>query len=171
MKKFISLIVMFGISFITYAQTSIAGVSFGSDFKTAQEILKNKFGTPEYDSDVTSIHYTHKEYGGLYFDDMFFDFKNSGFKSYFCKCVFLIRTKTSSQAIERRDIIARVVSKYYKLDDEINRNGYKVYWGGDDPTDSTKYGFFIDVLPPDIKGGFYYARLFYGPYNYVTENF
>ncbi len=30
---------------------------------------------------------------------------------------------------------------------------------------------FIDVLVPSGKGTQYGARLFYGPYNYVTENF
>lgn len=62
---------MIASSFAALAQTSIAGVAFGSDYTSAKNILENKYGQQKWDSDKNSIHFENKEYGGIYFNDLF----------------------------------------------------------------------------------------------------
>lgn len=171
MKKLFCLLLMIASSFAALAQTSIAGVAFGSDYTSAKNILENKYGQQKWDSDKNCIHFENKEYGGIYFNDLFFEFQYSGTRGYFNKCVFVIWCNNANEAKRRRDNIASAVSKYYDLHEKILDNGFKIYQGGDDPTNMDNYGFYIDVLVPSGKGTQYGARLFYGPYNYVTENF
>lgn len=171
MKRFFMILSVLVFALKAIAQTSIAGVSFGSDYSSAKMILEKKYGKAEYDSDMNSIHYRSKEYGGIYFHDLWFDFQYSGTRGYFNKCVLVVGCNTADEAKKNRDYIAGVVKKYYDLHESTLSNGFKAYQGGDDPTNKDNYGFFIDVIAPTAKGGQYIARLFYGPYNYVEENF
>lgn len=63
MKKFFCLLLMIVSSFVALAQTSIAGVDFGSDYTSAKSILENKYGQQKWDSDKNCIHFENKEYG------------------------------------------------------------------------------------------------------------
>lgn len=50
----------------------------------------------------------------------------------------------------------------------IDDNKFKFYNGGTSPLNDEDWGFSIDVYH---EGKFWCARLFYGPFNYIKEEF
>ena len=171
MKRLI-LFLVFMLALNANAQTSVAGVDFGLDYETAKLILENRFGKCDYESDVNTLVFTNKEYAGFYFEGLIFGFQRTADKSYMNRCIMFNYFKTVHDAIVRRDVLKKVISKKYVLDSFKDEDGFIYYRGGVNPLDENKYGFLIDVFklnnPNENKYG---VRIYYGPYNYLNEGF
>lgn len=156
-----------------FAQKSICGVDFGSSYSDAERILENKFGDKSYlYSDKTTIAFMDKTYAGIYWSTLWFMFQSNGYQSYLNRCILVIDCKTAEEAREKRDkIYSQMCDKYFIKDIIDEKTGFKVFFGGENPTNPEKHGFCIDI----IKYGNsnlpykYGVRLDYGPYNYVVE--
>lgn len=154
---------------------SICGVDFGACYEDAKTALVSKFGY--YDSEASDrnmLIFNHKTYAGIQFDRLIFGFQWNRSRSYMNGCVMLVECKTAEDAKNRRDYLARVLSKKYYLDNDIDKNKFKYYKGGTSPTDYDDYGLFIDVLKYEagVNPGYpYAARIYYGTYDYIGEEF
>lgn len=169
MKKLL-IIIAFFISIKGHAQSSIAGVKFGETYEKASELLKSKFGNPDSE-DNREIVFSDSFYAGFNFDLIMFGFQRETSSSYFNRCIFIKSFKTPDRAKLYRDDIAEQLKSRYKLVTEIGQNGFKCYYGGVDPTDSEKDGFCLEILSPTPEVKWYDVRLYYGPYNYLNEEF
>lgn len=148
----------------------ICGAKFGDSYTNVKNILERKFGEPNsWDIDKTSIIYRNVNYGGMYFTTVIFTFQYSsvGF-SYLNRCIMVSEVKTAKEAISQRDIIKTVLARKYKMHEETGENGFKCYAGGKSPQQDG-FGFYIDVIK--YNDGTYGARLDYGPYQYIDEEF
>ena len=153
----------------------VCGVSFGSSYESAKEILKAKYGEPDYlDTDENKIVYSYKSYGGIQFSHMAFVFQRDNYNSYMSQCAMGIDCKTIQDAKNNRDYIySKVKERYGAWHVGIDGNGFKYYQGGTSPLGEFGEGFIIDVVKyDDSKSEYkYIARIMYGPYNYVKEEF
>lgn len=150
----------------------ICGIPFGSSYETAEKVLENKYGTSSYLSDKTKIHYKNVSYAGILFDDIIFLFQSDGYKSYLNGCVFILEAKSLSQAKEYQDILYRKLRLKYDLKDGKDDNGNRFYLGGHSPIPFEGFGFSIEIIKFDNRPLIpYAARLMYGRYNYVKEEF
>lgn len=148
----------------------ICGAKFGDSYTIVKNILERKFGEPNpWDIDKTYITYRGVSYGGIYFTTIYFYFQYSptGF-SYFNRCIMASENKTAKEAISKRDAIKSVLAKKYKMTEAVDDDGFKYYYGGESPQQDD-FGFCIDVIKLD--DGTYAARLDYGPYQYIDEEF
>lgn len=150
----------------------ICGIPFGSSYDKAEEILRNKYGTPSIFSDKTKIYYENKSYAGIFFDDIIFLFQSDGYKSYLNGCVFILEASSLKDAKEKCDILYRKLRIKYDMKDGIDDNGNKYYIGGHSPVPFDGFGFSIEILKYDNRARVpYAARLMYGRYNYIREEF
>ncbi len=156
--------------------SEVCGVAFGSSYETAKDILKNKYGEPDYlETDDNSIVYHYKSYGGINFSYISFKFQRDGTYSYLNQCVMGIECKTIQEAKTERDYIwSKAREKYTAWREGTDKNGFKYYESGISPLgDDLHTGFIVDVVKYDkpYNGYRYFARIMYGPYNYVKEDF
>lgn len=155
--------------------TEVCGVRFGMSYETAKEILKRKYGEPDYfGTDENTIVYNYKSYGGIDFSYISFYFQSDGTYSYMNQCVMGYDCKTAEEAKNKRDaIFAKVKSKYNGWHEDIDINGFKYYESGCSPLGGWLNGFSVGVIKYDepYKGYRYFARIMYGPYNFVKEDF
>lgn len=153
----------------------ICGIPFGSSYEKSREMLENKYGYPEYNPDRTVITYKHKTYAGFTFDSIHFLFQSDGVHSYLNGCVFIMDAKSLSEAKKKQELLYKKLSDKYFMIDEIDSNGNKFYMGGYSPTHDEGLGFSIEILKYDSDLARIYspyaARLAYGRYNYVKEEF
>lgn len=148
----------------------ICGAKFGDSYTNVKSILERKFGEPNsWDVEKTRIIYRDVSYGGMYFSTVVFKFQYSSVGlSYFNRCIMISEVKTAKEAISKRDRIKTILAKKYKMIEAIDDNGFKCYGGGMSPQQED-YGFIIDVIKYDDET--YAARLDYGPYQYIDEEF
>lgn len=155
--------------------TEVCGVRFGSSYETAKESLKRKYGEPDYlETNENTIVYHYKSYGGMNFTYISFDFQRDGAFSYMNQCVMGYDCKTAEEAKNKRDAIwDKARSKYTAWSEDIDDNGFKYYKSGCSPLGGFGNGFVVDVVKFDepYNGYRYFARIMYGPYNYVKEDF
>ncbi|MBR2777343.1 MAG: hypothetical protein IKD75_09620 [Prevotella sp.] len=150
----------------------ICGIPFGSSYENTKEVLENKYGSPSIFSDKTKIYYENKSYAGIFFDDIIFLFQSDGYKSYLNGCVFILEASSLKDAKEKCDILYRKLRIKYDMEDGIDDNGNKYYIGGHSPVPFDGFGFSIEILKYDNKARVpYAARLMYGRYNYIREEF
>lgn len=149
----------------------ICGISFGSSYEKTKEILENKYGDSSFLSDKTRILYTNINYAGISFDRIVFLFQSDGYNSYFNGCVFVIETSSLNQAKEKRDMLYRKMCLKYDIKSGVDDDGNEYYWGGHSPIPLDGFGFSIDILKYKNERNAYAARLMYGRYNYVKEEF
>lgn len=150
----------------------ICGIPFGSSYEKTKEVLENKYGDPSSLSDKTRIVYPHKTYAGISFDNIIFLFQSDGYKSYLNGCVFILEAKSLSDAKEKRDLLYRKLRWKYDIKEGTDDDGVKYYYGGHSPIPFDGYGFCIDIIKYDNRQSIpYAARLSYGRYNYVKEEF
>lgn len=74
----------------------------------------------------------------------------------------------AEDAKKKRDYLHKVLSDKYFMIARIDDNKFKFYNGGTSPLNDEEWGFLIDVYH---EGRFWCARLFYGPFNYIKEEF
>lgn len=146
----------------------ICGVNFGVSFDTAKALLRNKFGREQAYAENEELIFKNKSYAGITFDDLFFGFQSDGRRTYFNKCILFVYAKNAEDAKKKRDFLSQVVGNKYVLQTFIDSNKFKAYQGGTSPVNSNEYGFFIDVYHDREVWA---VRLFYGPYQYVNEEF
>lgn len=152
--------------------TEICSVPFGSSREKAEEILENKYGTSSYLSDKDKIIYNYKNYAGIAFDEIIFLFQSDGFNSFFNGCVFILDAKNLTQAKEKRDLLYNKLRYKYDMKSGTDKNGIKYYIGGYSPVFRYDSAFVIDIIKYDNNPNTpYAARLMYGRYNYVKEEF
>ena len=150
----------------------ICGIPFGTSREKAKEILENKYGIPDLLSDKEQIVYKFKSYAGITFDRIIFLFQSDGYRSYLNGCVFILEAKSVIQAKEKRDLLYYTLRSKYDMYTSEDKNGFKYYMGGYSPVSSYLPGFLIEILKFDSGLGTQYsARLMYGRYNYVKEEF
>ncbi len=172
-RLFLSLVFSF-LALCSFAQDEvcreICGAKFGDSYTNVKNILERKFGEPNsWDIDKTSIVYRGVSYGGVYFTTVYFDFQySSGGFSYFNRCIMVSEVKTAKEAISQRDIIKTALARKYKIYEATDDKGFKCYGGGESPQQDD-FGFCIDVIK--YNDGTYGARLDYGPYKYIDEEF
>ncbi len=152
----------------------ICGIQFGTSYEKCREMLENKYGYPDYNTDITRITYKNKTYAGLTFDNIHFLFQSDGINSYFNGCVFILEANSLSEAKKKQKLLYDKLSEKYFVFSDSDENGNELYYGGNSPVDDN-IGFVIDILKYDsnLSGIFapYCARLAYGRYNYVKEEF
>lgn len=154
----------------------VCGVKFGSSYDTAKEILQKKYGSPDILlSDENDIVYSYKSYAGVQFSKIMFHFQRNNYNSYMNKCVMGIQCTTAQEAKERRDyIFSKVKEKYATWDEYTDDDGFKYYLGGISPLGGEiGSGFCVDIVKYDkpYDGYNYFARIMYGDYNYLNEEF
>lgn len=150
----------------------ICSVPFGTSREKAEKILENKYGGSSYLSDKDKIVYKYKSYAGIAFDEILFLFQSDGYNSFFNGCVFILDAKNLAQAKEKCDLLYNKLRFKYDMDSGTDKNGLKYYVGGYSPVSSFEPGFVIDIIKYDENPGTpYSARLMYGRYNYVKEEF
>lgn len=150
----------------------ICGIPFGSSYEKAEQVLENKYGTSSFLSDKTKIYYQNETYAGILFDNIIFLFQSDGYKSYLNGCVFILEATSLSEAKEKRDMLYRKLRLKYDMKEGVDDNGNKFYFGGHSPIPFDGIGFIIEILKYDNRSRIpYAARLMYGRYNYVKEEF
>ena len=157
--------------------TEICGVKFGTSYEDAKRILENKYGEAEYDYTHSKerLTFVNKTYAGISFDTIFFLFQSDGYRTYMNGCIFILEAYTAEDAKEKRERLYNRLSDKYYMDEGIDKNGFKYYIGGFSPINENDAAFVIDIvkLDKDLAKEFnpYAARLMYGRYNYVKEEF
>lgn len=157
--------------------TEICGVKFGTSYETANEMLENKYGRPEYDytHSKQTITFKHKSYAGINFDTIHFLFQSDGYRTYMNGCVFILDANTAEEAKEKRELLYKRLSEKYYMEDRTDENGFKYYIGGISPVDVNDAAFVINIIKYNKELAKLYnpyaARLMYGTYDYVKEEF
>lgn len=192
MKK--SVIILFALLFanVLFAQTTdsaaiweqtkaaltvreICGIPFGTDYQKAKDILYNKYGYPDYNPDRTHVVYQNKKYAGIDFESIHFLFQSNGHVSYMNGAVFVIEADNLNEAIKIQNRLKeKMEEKYNVLFSEIDENGNIIWKGGLSPVEEMTFGFMISIMKYDKSLSPkhpYCVRIFYGPYNYVNEEF
>lgn len=150
----------------------ICGIPFGSSYEKAEEVLENKYGKKSYLSDKTKIYYRGEHYAGILFDKIIFMFQSDGYRSYMNGCAFILEATSLSQAKEKQEMLYKTLRYKYDMEEGEDDNGNKYYYGGYSPVPLDGFGFSIEIIKynnrPNIP---YAARLMYGRYNYVKEEF
>ena len=153
----------------------ICGIPFGSSYEKTRAMLENKYGSPEYYPDQSLISYKNKTYAGITFDSILFLFQSDGIHSFLNGCVFVMSAKSLSDAKKKQEMLRQKLSDKYTIVDDVDNNGNKIYLGGFSPIPGDGVGFAIDILKyeKEVAKRFtpYGARLVYGRYNYVKEEF
>lgn len=153
----------------------ICGVPFGSSYEKTKEILENKYGYSALTSDRMSIDYKNITYAGFTFDSIHFLFQSEGISSYLNGCIFIMRAKSLSDAKRKQEMLYKKLSEKYLLLNDTDDNGNKYYYGGYSPIPDDGVGLHIDIVKyeGDVAKNYnpYAARLAYGRYNYVKEDF
>lgn len=118
------------------------------------------------------ICYRNVNYAGIMFDDIIFLFQSDGYKSYMNGCAFILKATSMHQAKEKQEILYNKLRYKYDMKEGEDDNGNKYYYGGYSPVPLDGFGFSIDIIKyeknPNVP---YAARLMYGRYNYVKEEF
>ena len=152
----------------------ICGIPFGSSYEKAEEVLENKYGQKSFLSDKTKIYYRNESYAGIMFDNIIFLFQSDGYKSYMNGCIFIIEATSLRQAKEKQEMLYKTLSYKYDMKEGVDDNGNKYYYGGHSPAplDGFGFGFSIGIIKYESRPSIpYAARLMYGRYNYVKEEF
>lgn len=153
--------------------TEVCGVRFGSSYENAKAILERKYGEPDHMNENT-ISYRYKSYGGMIFTDIVFYFQRDDNHSYMNQCVMGYECRTAEEAKNKRDeIFTKAESKYNAWHENVDDNGFKYYESGCSPLGGFGNGFVIDVVKhrEPYNGCRYFARIMYGPYQYIDEEF
>ncbi len=158
----------------TQTVKEICGIPFGSSIEEAKTILENKYGYPEYSPDKMVITYKNKSYAGIRFDTIHFLFESDGVHSFMNGCAFLLNAETLKEAKKKRDMLyEKLNEKYYMISDK-DENGNTYYVGGYAPI-GDGCAFVINILKYEKEVARFYnpyaARLMYGAYKYVKEEF
>lgn len=156
-------------AFVLYAQSSICGVPFGQSLDVAERLLEIKFGEP-YETTYNSLKYENIFYGGYFFDHARFCFQADVNGTYFNECVFMsVYDKFEEAKIRRESLKQTLLKNYDNLNSYKNKQGFLCYRCGESPVNEKHYGIFIKVGKTD--SGRYVVGIFYGPYDYVKEEF
>lgn len=151
----------------------ICGIQFGTSYEKTKRMLENKYGLPDYNPDKTHIVYTNKSYAGISFNSIHFFFQSDGLNSYFNGCIFVLEANSLREAEQKCKLLYNKLSEKYIIVSDKDSDGNVYYYGGISPIpDDEKTAFAIDILKYNIRNSVpYAARLVYGRYNYVKEDF
>ena len=165
---------------------TIGGIPFGISHDKAETMLRNKFGSPEFNPSSTTLSFKNIKYAGHDFDAVHFLFQSDGLDSYLNACIFIVNAGSLADAIEKEKNIANNILSKYTLFEDKDSNGYPTHGGGMSPLwdgrwttlDFAKYGNGIhtDIIKYEsdlvkVYGNPYAVRIIYGPYDYVKEEF
>lgn len=149
--------------------TEMCGVKFGSDRPTARTILTNKYGDPSMD-ELNAIGFDNVTYAGIKFDYIFFTFQNDGVRSYLSECMMGFICDTAEEAKNGREYLKGILGNKYEMQEDIDDNKFKCYFGGTSPVNSDEYAFklYVTKNTTDKKG--YFVCLKYGEFDYINES-
>ena len=147
--------------------TEICGVKFGSNRPTARSILTAKYGDPNMD-ELNLIEFDNVRYAGISFDFGYFSFQTDGIRSYFNECILGFFADTADDAKRKREFLKGILGNKYEIQEDIEEDKFKCYYGGTSPVDSDEYAFklYITKIP---KSG-YLVSLKYGEFDYLNES-
>lgn len=174
---------------------SICGVNFGDSKDKILPILERKYGKPILGSSEDNIIvFEDVLYGGFGFNKASFYFQSDGLKSYL-NCVILIKHASDlGKAYEIQQELFEKLNPKYHLSEDIDSNGFKEYSGGISPLwnghwyqllaavllningEVGKRAVSIKILEntpetASVLGYKYNVGIWYGPFNYVKEEF
>lgn len=165
---------------------SICGVRFGMDLETAKNILKSKYGEVAFDADPNTLVYENIKYANTDYDQVIFRFQSDGINTYLSACVLCKYASSLSKARKLEKEFAEILShKYTSLTEVKDINGETIHIGGITPLwDGHWYNFSKEHVGAVCTGIFrfgerarkglglnYAAKIAYGPYNYVKEEY
>ncbi len=171
---------------------SICGVDFGTPKKEAVKLLKKKFGKPSYSSSENELVFRDVKYAGLDFSHLLFLFQSDGNNSYLNSSIFVKDAKNKEEAEAILELFYSILSDKYNLEGDVDDKGFNYYSGGISPLWDGKWDTFAESLVRKdgkylsaIKinvieysdeiiytyGNKYGVRIYYGPYQYVKEEF
>ena len=85
---------------------TIGGIPFGISHDKAETMLRNKFGSPEYNPSSTTLSFMDIKYAGHDFAAVHFLFQSDGLDSYLNACIFIINASSLTDAIEKEKNVA-----------------------------------------------------------------
>ncbi len=165
---------------------TIGGIPFGISHDKAETMLRNKFGSPDYNPSSTTLSFKNIRYGGRDFASILFLFQSDGLNSYLNACIFITNASSLDDAVKKEKDIANNVLSRYTLYEDKTSDGYPAHGGGISPLwdgrwttlNFDKYGIGVhtDIIKYDsdlvkVYGIPYAVRIIYGPYDYVQEEF
>lgn len=152
----------------------ICGIPFGTSIEEARTMLEKKYGYSEYNADNMVITYKNKYYAGVLFDTIHFLFESDGVHSYMNGCTFILNAETLRDAEKKRDMLHEKLEEKYTMVSDKDDNGNTFYIGGYAPI-GEGVAFIIDIVKYERRLARIYnpyaARLMYGRYQYVKEEF
>lgn len=166
MHKKLLLAAMLMFSAMSYANVTaeISGVKFGMNYAEASKQFETQFGLPIAIT-PTQIAYKNKEYMGLKFQDVVFNFqKNQEGDTFLNEARLTIKSSTRTQAQRWVEMIAKKLKeKYPGMTWDLEDDGTKFYKGGTSPVNNS---YLFTVYMYRFQGQ-YLAVLRYGPLPYV----
>lgn len=152
--------------------SEICGVYFGASYEQAKRILSTKFGEP-FTADTNKLQFNYKQYGGFNFSSIIFVFQRDGAASYLNACIMGSDCKTKEEAQRQCYQYYLRLSSKYNLESFTTNDGETAYSGGIAPRGDGD-AICIDYVKydtPTASGNWYFARIYYGPFQYVKEDF
>lgn len=153
---------------------TVAGVTFGSSYRTCKQILDKKFnnGTDSYQSTPNTITYYQIRFANEYFNYCVFEFQTSGGNSYL-SCVKFYQQYELSQvkyAKDSRDNLYKIYKNKYDFRwTWIDDDGFKYYVLGYNPNKPADGFIVISTSKGKTNGGDtkLWTTITYGPVDFV----
>ena len=147
--------------------TEICGVTFGSSYDNALQMLTDTLGEPDIATNNSSIFYRDKTYEGVVFNSIYFLFSSDAQTSYLSSCIFYYNADTEEEAKEIFNALYEMLSRKFSLTQgEKQVDTVECYQGGTSPIDDDK-GFSLSLN--QLLESRFSVLLCYGPYEYVRE--
>lgn len=173
--KQIMLLLLLMTTLKSYSQNypSIAGVKFGTDYKTCKEKFDNRFNRGQ-NSEQESVNFLLK-YNTVSFADTFFDWVEFGFqtdiygKSYLASADFIISynlTEKENVKKKRDELFDFYKQKYDFRWSGVDDNGWKYYVLGHDPINPDAGLIAIGVIQTPQ---YLFLSVGYGPINFIDQ--
>lgn len=175
MRFFLFAFFAFSVCIIGHAQ-AVLGINFGVSHEVVKTSLEKRYGIASVLEENGALKVYDISVGDYKFDMGFFDFQYQGSKSYFYYAEFQMNFETGEgeKAKRIRDGIKEVMeTKYPKVIEKINEQGYKYYLFGTNPFSEaiTHYEILLETKKEKSVSGkeYLYVVLSYGPYHYIDE--
>lgn len=162
MKYIITILLSLFCTFNLLAQNMVAEVEFcKTSIEQAKPKLTKKFGKPVIEGDDMLI-FKNVTYNGIFFDRVWFCFQSSAKGNILSKCWFVRNLTTASAAKGIREKIFNQVKDKYEFSERINSQGFKEYYIGTSPTNSSEP--YFRICANKFSSGQYSASVEYGPF-------
>lgn len=170
-KKFILL--FFGLILAISAQSStvsVCGIPMGTEKKAAEKILEERFGSINVREESGNLAVDEGFVGGVHHEFLTFYFSWINGKSILNGAKFSnpFELNEQNKATEYRDYLKSIYAKKYRIREDVNEFGFKVYYFGD--IDS--FCGIITTYKSKSKDGktrFYTDVIYFAPYDETCD--